>query len=170
MGKKKSIVWKLSKEQLIEMVNQSNTLKDLVARVGLNNKSGSNDKTVKQCLEYHNIDWTVLTYKGKHNYGQDRSNMEVPHDELFSENSKHNRNVARRRIIRDNLIEYKCAICGQEPYWMGKPMTLVLDHINGVNNDHRLENLRFVCPNCNMQLDTNCGRKNKDTDRWKDNA
>ena len=40
-------------------------------------------------------------------------------------------------------------------------MTLILDHINGINNDHRLENLRFVCPNCNIQLDTNCGKKNK---------
>ena len=159
--KKRSKVWFLSKEQLIELVNQSKTLKDLVAKVGLNNRSGSNDKTVKQCLEYHNIDWTILTNKGRHNYGQDRTNIEVPPEELFSKNSKHNRNVARRRIIRDNLIEYKCYICGQETFWNGKPMTLILDHINGINNDHRLENLRFVCPNCNIQLDTNCGKKNK---------
>jgi len=35
-------------------------------------------------------------------------------------------------------------------------MTLILDHINGVNNDNRLENLRIVCPNCNATLDTHC--------------
>jgi hypothetical protein len=34
----------------------------------------------------------------------------------------------------------------------------VLDHINGVSNDHRLENLRLVCPNCAATLDTHCGR------------
>ena len=33
-------------------------------------------------------------------------------------------------------------------------MTLILDHINGFNHDNRLENLRWVCPNCNQQLDT----------------
>lgn len=37
---------------------------------------------------------------------------------------------------------------------MGKPLTLILDHINGYNKDNRLENLRWVCPNCNSQLDT----------------
>jgi protein-arginine kinase activator protein McsA len=40
-------------------------------------------------------------------------------------------------------------------------MALVLDHINGVWNDNRLENLRILCPNCNATLDTHCGRKNK---------
>jgi hypothetical protein len=37
-------------------------------------------------------------------------------------------------------------------------MSLILDHINGVANDHRLENLRMVCPNCAATLDTHCGR------------
>lgn len=35
---------------------------------------------------------------------------------------------------------------------------MILDHINGVSNDHRKENLRMVCPNCNSQLETHCGR------------
>ncbi len=37
-------------------------------------------------------------------------------------------------------------------------MSLILDHINGVRDDNRLENLRIVCPNCNATLDTHCGR------------
>ena len=39
---------------------------------------------------------------------------------------------------------------------MRKKMSLILDHKNGINNDHRLENLRFVCPNCNGTLETHC--------------
>ena len=42
-----------------------------------------------------------------------------------------------------------------------KPLTLILDHINGHNHDNRLENLRWVCPNCNQQLDTTNGRNVK---------
>ena len=49
---------------------------------------------------------------------------------------------------------YKCSICGQEPFWNGKPLTLTLDHINGKNHDNELSNLRWVCPNCDRQLDT----------------
>jgi hypothetical protein len=40
-------------------------------------------------------------------------------------------------------------------------ISLILDHINGVNNDNRLENLRIVCPNCNAGLDTFAGKNKK---------
>lgn len=42
----------------------------------------------------------------------------------------------------------------------GQSLSLQLDHINGINNDHRLENLRFLCPNCHSQTNTYAG-KNK---------
>jgi hypothetical protein len=45
--------------------------------------------------------------------------------------------------------------------WRGLRMGLVLDHVNGVWNDNRLENLRFLCPNCDATRDTHCGRKNR---------
>ena len=54
----------------------------------------------------------------------------------------------------EGLIPYYCSVCKIEPMWQSKSLTLVLDHINGSNNDNRLENLRFVCPNCDSQLPT----------------
>ena len=44
---------------------------------------------------------------------------------------------------------------------------MVLDHINGINNDHRLENLRMLCPNCNSQQDTFAGRNVSDRKKYK---
>ena len=35
-----------------------------------------------------------------------------------------------------------------------------MDHINGINNDNTLENLRFLCPNCHSQTLTYAGKSN----------
>ena len=74
--------------------------------------------------------------------------------EVFVENSTYPRHKLKHRIIRYEMLEYKCQCCGIGPEWNGKPMPLILDHINGINNDNRLENLRFVCSNCDSQLPT----------------
>lgn len=50
-----------------------------------------------------------------------------------------------------------------------KKLSLILDHINGINNDNRLENLRIVCPNCNATLDTHCRKNNKPKSQNKTN-
>lgn len=77
-----------------------------------------------------------------------------PLTKVMVENSSYSRTHLRRRLIEDKLLPYECSICGINDIWNGKPMPLILDHINGINNDHRLENLRFVCSNCDSQLDT----------------
>ena len=77
-----------------------------------------------------------------------------PLEKVMVENSTYSRSTLRRRILEGNIIPYKCSICGIDAIWNNKPMPLILDHINGINNDHRLENLRFVCSNCDSQLDT----------------
>jgi hypothetical protein len=41
--------------------------------------------------------------------------------------------------------------------WSGKPLPLILDHANGNNRDNNPNNLRYLCPNCDSQLDTRGG-------------
>lgn len=77
-----------------------------------------------------------------------------PLESVMVENSTYARGPLKKRIMAEELIPYVCDCCGIGPEWCGKPMPLILDHINGVNNDNRLENLRFVCSNCDTQLDT----------------
>jgi len=70
------------------------------------------------------------------------------------------RGTLKRRLLKENKIKNECSICGLSE-WNLKPLTLVLDHINGINNDDRTENLRLLCPNCNSQTSTFCGRNIK---------
>jgi hypothetical protein len=51
-----------------------------------------------------------------------------------------------------------CELCGQGELWNGRRISMVLDHLNGIAHDHRLGNLRMLCPNCAATLDTHCGR------------
>ncbi|MGW7264779.1 HNH endonuclease signature motif containing protein [Streptomyces sp. NPDC054842] len=49
-----------------------------------------------------------------------------------------------------------CARCGCGPQWLGRPMTLEIDHVNGDRSDDRRENLRLLCPNCHAITRTWC--------------
>ena len=68
--------------------------------------------------------------------------------DIFVEDSPVDQTTMRKHYKKGNYSEYKCAICGLEPFWNGKELVLTLDHINGHNKDHRIENLRWICPNC----------------------
>ena len=90
-----------------------------------------------------------------------------PLDEILVANSTYRSTAAlRRRLLKEGLLEPRCARCGIVE-WNGEAAPLQLDHINGDRRDHRLENLRLLCPNCHAQTDTWCG-KNKGRYRERD--
>lgn len=82
-------------------------------------------------------------------------------EEVLVENSTYGRANVKRRVLEVGLKHRVCELCGQDEMWRGKRISLILDHINGVPNDHRIENLRMLCPNCNATLDTHCGKRNR---------
>jgi hypothetical protein len=117
---------------------------------------GCNYRTLQRWAHH----WQISVKHFDPNSGRRRAmtSRVIPLEEILVENSPYPRWHLKRRLLASGLKHPRCEMCGQGDVWHGRPMSLVLDHINGVSNDNRLENLRVVCPNCAATLDTHCGR------------
>lgn len=145
-------IYKLSDEQFVELLKKSSTISEVLFKLGYTVKGNSwGYSQVKRRMDDLNLDYSI--FKGKSAVIKITKLNNVRKEDILKENCKHQRTVLRRYVIKNNLIPYKCAICGCTK-WQGKTLSLELDHINGINNDNRLENLRFLCPNCHSQTST----------------
>lgn len=85
----------------------------------------------------------------------------TPLDEILEgAHPSYSTNRLKQRLIESGIKAWKCEnfMCGITE-WHGEPITLELDHINGNNSDHRLENLRILCPNCHSQTPTYANKR-----------
>ena len=88
-----------------------------------------------------------------------------------AESGKAGNRCARLWLIQ--LRGHKCEICNNTE-WLGSPITLELDHIDGNPDNGKLENLRIVCPNCHSKTPTwkarNTGNgRHKRMERYREN-
>lgn len=152
----------MPKGELIQLIEKCNSLAELSEALGFQRHSSPH---VRKVLDARGIDYSKLVQRGRNvrmcNLGllsldevRTKTFEQYPDtNNVFCKGDKR-RNGIRGIVLRNNLIEYKCVHCGNTGEWMGKPLTLTLDHANGDPTDNRLENLRFVCPNCDTQQDT----------------
>ena len=110
-------------------------------------------------------------------YCSNKCQNEYKHKESYKNFLKNNDNYCRgnytpKYFKKEFLNEQGnvCAICGCKPEWNGKPLTFILDHIDGDASNNKRSNLRMICPNCDTQLPT-FKSKNKNSTRrnyWKE--
>lgn len=145
-------IYKLSDEQFVELLKKSSAISEVLFKLGYTVRGNSwGYSQIKRRMDDLNLDYSI--FKGRSAGIKTNKLNSIRKEDILKENCKHQRTVLRRYIIKNNLIPYKCAICGCTE-WQGKTLSLELDHINGINNDNRLENLRFLCPNCHSQTST----------------
>jgi len=159
MYKKNSPIWTTDLEALKQIVFDSKTRIEVLRKLGLR-PFGSNYSRLDERVRNEKIDVSHFWNQSDTIVKINRARRQ-PIKNVLTEHSNYNKQRLKQRLLDENLLINKCNVCGIGPIWNGKKIVMILDHINGVHDDDRLENLQLVCPNCNSQLSTHCGRNRK---------
>lgn len=159
---------KYTKQLLEPIINSSFSWAQVIEKLNLK-KTGGNYRNIQSHTRHHNIDTSHFKGQGWSKGETKENNKSVrcvaEKNSLTIENAlveNYSGTIAGPRL-KKLMLEYGFKyICenGHLPYWMDKELTLHVDHINGICNDNRPENLRFLCPNCHQQTTTWGNKKN----------
>lgn len=151
---------KIGKENLEKDVKEQNCITDVLRLHKMPIRKYYYDIFRKYCNKWDiKYDHFNSYHKNKHTSFGQRIHTK---DNFFKIHEKRiNCETIRRILLENNLKEEKCEICNILPIWNNKPLVLQIDHINGNHCDNKLENLRFVCPNCHTQTSTYSGKNIK---------
>lgn len=152
-------LWK--DEDLIRNAKTTPCWSDLIRSLGLR-PSGGNFRSIQNAVQRLNVNTSHFKRPTNRGYqkGLARFNKPRPLKEILVKGpSGYSNQYIKKRLIQEGLVKDKCSKCGLVD-WLGEPLTLHLDHIDGNPSDNRLENLRILCPNCHAQTETYCvGKK-----------
>jgi HNH endonuclease len=157
-------------KQLTEAIKKSTNMSEVINELNLKTKSGYY-KSLKIYIEKLKLDTSHFTeehYTKKAHYKKKTPSPRKTLKEILVENSDYmNTSVLKKKLIREGLIQNKCQMCGLGQFWNEKKLILQLDHIDGNNTNNKIENLRFLCPNCHSQTETYCrGRSRKPNTKY----
>lgn len=152
---------KYTDEQFVEAVKDSQSIRNLLGKLGLK-EAGGNYAICKKRIADMGLDTSHFGSvkermgwaRGKKFEGRNRT----PIEEILVENSSYQSFKLKKRLVKNGTFQLICSRCNLKE-WLGEPIPLELDHINGVNTDNRIENLRLLCPNCHAKTPTYRRRK-----------
>lgn len=136
-----------------EIVKSSKSYSEVCKKLFLPTYYG-NRQTAKKHIQLKGLDIS-------HFYSGDIGSLgkKIDLENILVENSKYTYTThLKERLYKEGIKEKVCELCGQDENWKSGKLVHILDHINGISNDNRIENLRIVCPNCNSNLVTNGGK------------
>ena len=141
---------KYSFDQLNEAIKTSTSMRQTLLKLNVSPFGGNYD-VLRKAIAHFNLDTSHFTgqaWNGGKKLPPKRSTEIYLNNELPIQSYK-----LKKRLIKEKTLEAICSKC-KLTTWLGKPIPLELDHINGNNKDNRLKNLRLVCPNCHALTPT----------------
>lgn len=145
---------KYTKEQLIKAVKSSFSIRQVLIKLNVAPQGGNYD-VIRRYIKKLNLDTSHFLGQG---WSKNKKiNRDKPIEYYLSNKLKMQSNSLRKRLLKDNIFEYKCYKCNLTT-WQGQKIPLELDHINGIRDDNSLSNLILLCPNCHAQTSTYRGK------------
>lgn len=152
------INWRLrsySQEEFVEAWESSTYYSEVLDKLNLN-KSGGSLRIIKDTAQ--ELDLSFISFYT--NVSKKRVKAFSLEEILVNPSPYKDNRRLKSQLYAAGLKEERCEKCGLDE-WLGEPLLLTLDHIDGNNRNNCLENLKILCPNCHSQTPTWCG-KNKD--------
>lgn len=151
----------ISKAELERIVAESTSIAQVLDTLGYSKCSTAYTAFHKTCevlgIKYSHFSLGLSANRGK------SSTTKLTLNDLLGRLTVGGKGAPKRQLIEHGLLVAKCYGdgCTITDMWLGKSITLQVDHINGINSDNRIENLRLLCPNCHSQTSTFSGRNSK---------
>lgn len=149
----KRILSSCSDEEFAQIVAEHTSIRQVALALGYSPNLGAGFSAIKKRIQ--DLDLSIEHFTSK-----PKESVKWTRETAFQNGTNIGSTKLRKLFLEEHTQDYVCSICGQPPEWQGKPLTLILDHIDGNHTNNCLSNLRWVCPNCNQQLPTT-GSKNK---------
>jgi Zn finger protein HypA/HybF involved in hydrogenase expression len=148
---------KWTEMELIEAVKHSECLVDVCRKLNIGTR-GRNYDTIRTWIDKLKID--TSHFKDANELRKIRSihKKALTDAEFFI---IHPRKSVQTKKRLKKYKKYECEACKLSDNWNNKLLVLQLDHINGNSDDNRIENLRFLCPNCHSQTETFAGKSSR---------
>lgn len=144
-----NIQWKrrtYTKEELTKAVASSISYRQTLGKLQLS-ESGGSYKGLKKAIAEAQLDISHFKGKGWNKGNSNCGQKATPLEEVLIKNSNYQTYKLKNRLLKEGVFQHKCSNCNRAK-WLGGPIPIELEHKNGVSNDHRLENLTLLCPNC----------------------
>ena len=144
------------REAFSKLIAESKSRREVLSKLGLK-ETGGNYQQIRKYITLYDLD--ISHFMTSHDQTANaRKNNSYSFEQVFCKNSPIRTSKLKDKILKYDLLKYECEHCGIID-WQGKKLRLQVDHINGQPTDNRIENLRFLCPNCHSQTDTWCNKK-----------
>ncbi len=135
---------KIEKEKIIEVCNRSESMAKAASELGIH------FNTLKRLAIEYGCYQPNQALKGV----SKPIDPKIPLDEILNGKHPHFQTFKlKNRMLKEGIIDNICSECGIDS-WNGVRLNMELDHIDGNRTNHKLDNLRMLCPNCHAQTDT----------------